>query len=208
MVSRVLRVPAAPPARLRCGRPRAVLAGPAGRAGGLYGWLMRVHVVSDGHGRAEALAGAGGADGFICLGDLLLFIDYADHRQGIFPDLFGAGGNANIVALRLAKRFDEDPGVLPGAVGPARRRSVRARAEGSMQPVRGTVRGHAEARLHDLRQRGYPAAVAASPEARARGTRRAAGRARRLDFRIRWWRAAFRLPTPTKSTDEEAYAPR
>jgi Icc-related predicted phosphoesterase len=68
---------------------------------------MRVHVVSDVHGRAEALAHAGGADGFICLGDLLLFIDYADHRQGIFPDLFGSEATQTFVALRLAKRFDE-----------------------------------------------------------------------------------------------------
>jgi Icc-related predicted phosphoesterase len=68
---------------------------------------MRVHVVSDVHGRAEALAGAGGADGFICLGDLLLFIDYADPRQGIFPDLFGAEATRTFVALRTAKRFDE-----------------------------------------------------------------------------------------------------
>ena len=68
---------------------------------------MRVHVVSDVHGRAEALAAAGGADGFICLGDLLLFIDYADHRQGIFPELFGAEATRTFVALRLAKRFDE-----------------------------------------------------------------------------------------------------
>ena len=68
---------------------------------------MRVHVVSDVHGRAEALAGAGGADGFICLGDLLLFIDYADHRQGIFPDLFGTEATQTFVALRTAKRFDE-----------------------------------------------------------------------------------------------------
>jgi predicted phosphodiesterase len=68
---------------------------------------MRVHVVSDVHGRAEALAGAGGADGFICLGDLLLFIDYADHRQGIFPDLFGTEATQTFVALRMAKRFDE-----------------------------------------------------------------------------------------------------
>ena len=68
---------------------------------------MRVHVVSDVHGRAEALAAAGGADGFICLGDLLLFIDYTDHRQGIFPDLFGAEATRTFVALRMAKRFDE-----------------------------------------------------------------------------------------------------
>ena len=39
---------------------------------------MRVHVVSDVHGSADALARAGdGADMLICLGDMLLFLDYA-----------------------------------------------------------------------------------------------------------------------------------
>jgi len=52
---------------------------------------MRVNVVSDVHGRTDALRqAADGAEVLICLGDLLLFLDYADHRQGIFPDLFGA----------------------------------------------------------------------------------------------------------------------
>ncbi|MGP3954901.1 metallophosphoesterase family protein [Nonomuraea sp. 3N208] len=69
---------------------------------------MRVHVVSDVHGRADALARAGdGADALICLGDLILFIDYDDHAQGIFPALFGAQKAAEYVALRTAKRFDE-----------------------------------------------------------------------------------------------------
>ncbi|HUY45288.1 MAG TPA: metallophosphoesterase [Streptosporangiaceae bacterium] len=68
---------------------------------------MRVHVVSDVHGRAAALAAVGGADALICLGDLLLFIDYADHGQGIFADLFGAEHTRRFVALRTAKRFDE-----------------------------------------------------------------------------------------------------
>ncbi len=69
---------------------------------------MRVHVVSDVHGRAEALAGAGrGADALICLGDLLLFLDYADHGQGIFADLFGQQAASEYVDLRTAKRFDE-----------------------------------------------------------------------------------------------------
>jgi len=37
---------------------------------------MRVHLVSDVHGTADALAAAGdGADMLICLGDLLLFLD-------------------------------------------------------------------------------------------------------------------------------------
>ncbi|KAB8192776.1 metallophosphoesterase [Nonomuraea phyllanthi] len=69
---------------------------------------MKVHVVSDVHGRADALARAGdGADALICLGDLILFVDYDDHAQGIFPDLFGAERAAELIALRTAKRFDE-----------------------------------------------------------------------------------------------------
>jgi Icc-related predicted phosphoesterase len=69
---------------------------------------MRVHVVSDVHGRADALGRAGdGADALICLGDLLLFVDYADHGQGILPDLFGAAAAGELVALRTAQRFDE-----------------------------------------------------------------------------------------------------
>ena len=69
---------------------------------------MRVHVVSDVHGRADALVGAAdGADALICLGDLLLFLDYADHGQGIFADLFGAAAASEYVALRTAKKFDE-----------------------------------------------------------------------------------------------------
>ena len=69
---------------------------------------MRVHVVSDVHGRADALAAAGrGADAVICLGDLLLFLDYADYGQGIFADLFGAEAAQVYVELRTAGRFDE-----------------------------------------------------------------------------------------------------
>jgi Icc-related predicted phosphoesterase len=69
---------------------------------------MRAHVVSDVHGRADALAAAAdGADALICLGDLLLFVDYADHSKGIFPDLFGAAATERFIALRTAKRFDE-----------------------------------------------------------------------------------------------------
>ncbi|MDX6353453.1 MAG: hypothetical protein QOF98_356 [Streptomyces sp.] len=69
---------------------------------------MRVHVVSDVHGAAEALARAGeGADALICLGDLVLFLDYGDHSRGIFPDLFGADNAGRMVALRTARRFDE-----------------------------------------------------------------------------------------------------
>ncbi|MYV71453.1 metallophosphoesterase [Streptomyces sp. SID2131] len=69
---------------------------------------MRVHVVSDVHGNAGDLARAGeGADALICLGDLVLFLDYADHGRGIFPDLFGVENADLLVELRTARRFDE-----------------------------------------------------------------------------------------------------
>jgi Icc-related predicted phosphoesterase len=69
---------------------------------------MRVHVVSDVHGNAKDLARAGdGADALICLGDLVLFLDYADHSRGIFPDLFGVENAHRIVELRTARRFEE-----------------------------------------------------------------------------------------------------
>ncbi|MFE1050345.1 metallophosphoesterase [Streptomyces olivaceus] len=68
----------------------------------------RVHVVSDVHGNARDLARAGeGADALVCLGDLILFLDYADHSRGIFPDLFGVENADRLVELRTARRFEE-----------------------------------------------------------------------------------------------------
>jgi Icc-related predicted phosphoesterase len=68
----------------------------------------RIHVVSDVHGNARDLAKAGeGADALLCLGDLVLFLDYADHARGIFPDLFGVANADRIVELRTARRFAE-----------------------------------------------------------------------------------------------------
>ncbi|WP_424851457.1 metallophosphoesterase family protein [Streptomyces sp. SAI-129] len=65
-------------------------------------------MVSDVHGNARDLARAGeGADALICLGDLVLFLDYADHSRGIFPDLFGVANADRIVELRTARRYDE-----------------------------------------------------------------------------------------------------
>jgi hypothetical protein len=68
---------------------------------------MRVHVVSDVHGRADALARAGdGADALVCLGDLIHFIDYDDY-SGIMSDLFGVPAVRRLVELRTARRFDD-----------------------------------------------------------------------------------------------------
>jgi Icc-related predicted phosphoesterase len=69
---------------------------------------MRVHVVSDVHGSADALARAGeGADLLICLGDLVLFLDYAEPSRGIFADLFGEADTRRFIELRTAGRFAE-----------------------------------------------------------------------------------------------------
>jgi len=75
--------------------------------GRVYFGQVRVHVVSDVHGTADALALAGGADMLICLGDLLLFLDYEDPGQGIYAELYGAEYTREYIALRTAKRFDE-----------------------------------------------------------------------------------------------------
>ena len=69
---------------------------------------MRVHVVSDVHGSAAALKEAGdGADALVCLGDLVLFVDYDDHAGGIFGELFGAERAARWVALRTAGQIED-----------------------------------------------------------------------------------------------------
>jgi Icc-related predicted phosphoesterase len=69
---------------------------------------MRINVVSDVHGRVDALRRAGdGADALICLGDLILYVDYDDPGNGIFADLFGSDAAARLVELRTQQRFDE-----------------------------------------------------------------------------------------------------
>lgn len=69
---------------------------------------MRVHVASDVHGESEALAkAADGADLFICLGDLLLYLDYDDPGRGAFAEVFGEDIARRYIELRLQKRFDE-----------------------------------------------------------------------------------------------------
>jgi len=69
---------------------------------------VRIHVVSDVHGSVEALSRAGdGADALVCLGDLILFLDYADSSGGIFAELFGAESAERLVALRTERRFEQ-----------------------------------------------------------------------------------------------------
>ena len=69
---------------------------------------MRVHVVSDVHNSVAALAKASdGADALVCLGDLVLFLDYQDPAGGIFADLFGAAAATTLIELRSAKQFEQ-----------------------------------------------------------------------------------------------------
>ncbi|GAA1703757.1 metallophosphoesterase [Fodinicola feengrottensis] len=69
---------------------------------------MRVHVVSDVHGNAAALAKAGdGADAVFVLGDLLDAVDYRNPAGGIMGKLYGAEGTARWIELRTARRFEE-----------------------------------------------------------------------------------------------------
>lgn len=69
---------------------------------------MRVHIVSDVHGAGTALASAAeGSDVFVCLGDLILFLDYDDPERGIYADLFGVDHSRAYIEARTANRFDE-----------------------------------------------------------------------------------------------------
>jgi Icc-related predicted phosphoesterase len=64
---------------------------------------MRVHVVSDVHGAADALARAGdGADVLIVLGDLVDFVDYRDPAGGILGRVFGPEVSTEFARLRTA----------------------------------------------------------------------------------------------------------
>jgi Icc-related predicted phosphoesterase len=70
--------------------------------------MVRVHVVSDIHGRTDGLAEAGaGADVLLCLGDLIAFVDYEDPRGGIVGTLFGAAAVGRFVELRALRRHAE-----------------------------------------------------------------------------------------------------
>lgn len=69
---------------------------------------MRLAIISDVHAQTEGLAGAAaGADLFVCLGDLILFLDYDDPAQGIFADLHGEQFARQYIALRTANRWEE-----------------------------------------------------------------------------------------------------
>lgn len=66
-----------------------------------------MHVVSDVHGNADALARAGdGADALVVLGDLIDFVDYHDHSAGILGRVFGPEQVRRFAELRSAHSRD------------------------------------------------------------------------------------------------------
>lgn len=70
--------------------------------------VLRLAIVSDIHGRTEGLQEAGrDADLFVCLGDLILFLDYDDPANGIFADLHGEEMARQYIRLRTANRWQE-----------------------------------------------------------------------------------------------------
>ena len=69
---------------------------------------MKLHIVSDVHYRTTGLAAAGqDCDLFVCLGDLVLFLDYDDPVHGIFAETFGTDNARRYIRLRYQLRFDE-----------------------------------------------------------------------------------------------------
>jgi Icc-related predicted phosphoesterase len=98
---------------------------------------VRIHVVSDVHGSVEALSrAADGADALICLGDLVLYLDYADASQGIFADLFGPARTSRFVELRTAGQFQEASAFAAGLWHDVVAREGRSRAELHEEKVR------------------------------------------------------------------------
>lgn len=69
---------------------------------------MKFAIVSDVHARTNGLAdAAAAADVFVCLGDLILFLDYEEPGNGIFADLHGEDMARRYIELRTANRWQE-----------------------------------------------------------------------------------------------------
>lgn len=88
-------------------------------------------MVSDVHGAVEALArAADGADVFVCLGDLILFLDYLQPERGIYAELFGPDHTRAFIAARTAGLYEDARELSSaawqrlGVLDPAERRTV------------------------------------------------------------------------------------
>ena len=64
--------------------------------------------MSDVHGATDALShAADGSDLLVCLGDLILFLDYAQPERGIYSELFGVEHTRAYIQARTEGRFDD-----------------------------------------------------------------------------------------------------
>jgi Icc-related predicted phosphoesterase len=105
---------------------------------------MRIKLVSDIHGAADALAReAAGADALLVCGDLVNLIDYRT-MEGIAAEVFGPEATRDFVRHRTAGRFEEAGRVL------------RSASEGREEQIRDQVRTAVRAQ--------YEAVFAAFPE--------------------------------------------
>jgi Icc-related predicted phosphoesterase len=69
---------------------------------------VRLNIVSDVHGASGAITTAAkNCDVFICLGDLILFLDYDEPEHGIYADLFGVDYAKTYISLRTANHFEQ-----------------------------------------------------------------------------------------------------
>lgn len=69
---------------------------------------MRIALISDVHLQTTGLDRVDeGADLFICLGDLVLFLDYENPGLGIFAEIFGEHNARRYIRLRTQRKFDE-----------------------------------------------------------------------------------------------------
>ena len=87
-----------------------------------------------GRGRADC-------DVFVCLGDLVLFLDYDDPSSGIFAQMFGAANAARYMELRYQLRFEEARAFSRGTVGGGGRRTPDGHLASGRCAVRTAVRG-------------------------------------------------------------------
>ena len=106
--------------------------------------MLRIKLVSDIHGAADALArAAAGVDALLVCGDLVNLIDYRT-MEGIAAEVFGPEATRDFVRHRTAGRFEEAGRVL------------RSASEGREEEVRDQVRAAVRAQ--------YEAVFAAFPE--------------------------------------------
>ena len=171
---------------------------------------MRVHVVSDVHGRADALPARGRRRGRPDLPRRPAAVRRLrrPREEGSSRTCSAPEAAREFIALRTAQRFDEARKMSAAAVGRARRRPGRARGGRGVTAVRGAVRRAARAVVPHLRQRRHTADVGLAPAARSSRARRRAGGAGRLVVRLRRRRAAHGVPDAERAGRRRSTRPR